>query len=77
MTEFKSTDFTERLGGGYQANVEGLGLVELYINGKAGRVCMINGKQAYCLHRETLEMMCLDYASRIRSWQYLNTFKLS
>lgn len=76
MTEFRSTDFTARDGGGYIAVVVDLGVVELFVNGKAGRCCFINGKQAYCLHRNDLEMMRLDYADRIRSWQYLNSFKL-
>ena len=75
MAEFKSTDFTARDGGGYLAMVEDLGLVELYANGTAGRCCFINGKQVYCLHRDSLDMMRMHYAQMIRSWQYLNEFK--
>lgn len=56
------------------AEVEGLGTVEIYGPAYAYNID-INGKRAWSLHRESLEMTELSMKQRIRDWQYLNSFK--
>ncbi len=72
------TDWQTRKDGGYQAMVEGLGLVELYqSNTGQGRVCFINGQQHSGGWRPSLDEMKLYMNGEFHTWHYLNQFKVS
>lgn len=66
--------WSQRDGGGYIANVEGLGLVEIYRD-KGGNCVDINGKRAWSAWKESQEMMKYSVADMLWNWQYINTLR--